>query len=192
MTPQSPRPSRTDRRAGARGSIRRRAALVTGAAALAAASLLLTGCSAVMDSVHKVHSESFDDHAEAEKGWVGVQLPEWIPAKATDIRNVATDDETNAVIAAKGGDLPSWCLEMPRQGLPFDTRFGKVGLPDRVHRCGDYEVVDQDGEWIGWYSAREPGTKPSAGAVSVSQLSGSPSPSSSAGGSFDAGSGEDD
>ncbi|GAB3410707.1 hypothetical protein GCM10027515_31380 [Schumannella luteola] len=188
MTPHSPRPSRTDRRVGVGSGIRhragRRAALVTGAAALAAASLLLAGCSTLMDSMHKVHSESFDDHVEAAKGWIGVQLPEWIPASATDIRNVATDDETNAVIAAKGGDLPSWCLEMPRQGLPFDTRFGKIGLPDRVQRCGDYEIVDQDGEWIGWYSAREPGAKPSAGAVPVSHLSGSPSPSGSAGGSF--------
>ncbi|TPW72796.1 hypothetical protein [Schumannella sp. 10F1B-5-1] len=152
----------------------RRTALVAGLGALAAASLLLTGCTAIMNTVHKVHEESFDDHAAAAKGWVGVQTPEWIPAKATEIGNVATNDETNAVITATGGDLPDWCVEMPRQGLPFDTRFGEVGLPERVERCGDYEVVKQDGTWIGWYSARSEGAKPSPGAVPVSPMTGAP------------------
>jgi hypothetical protein len=54
----------------------------------------LSGCSAIMDSLRKVHQEQFETYSAAEDGWVGVDIPSWIPDDATDLHNYATTDET--------------------------------------------------------------------------------------------------
>src|SRR3712207_2785195 len=64
----------------------------------AALVLALTGCAQLTDLVEKRHEERFDTYAEAADGWVGVGLPGWIPEDATDLRNVATNDETQSLI----------------------------------------------------------------------------------------------
>ncbi|MFJ6680082.1 hypothetical protein ACIQLK_13285 [Microbacterium sp. NPDC091382] len=122
--------------------------------------LALAACNP-MDALQKVHSEEFADRSAAQKGWVGVAMPEWIPAGATGIKNTATDDETNAVIAVEGGELEG-CSEMDRRGLPFDSRYGSLGepLPTTVFACGPYEVVRTDAGWLGWFSATEKGQTP--------------------------------
>ncbi|MFD1720438.1 hypothetical protein [Amnibacterium endophyticum] len=135
-----------------------------------AAGLLLstTGCSAVIDAVHRTHQETFTDRAAAERGWVGVDAPTWLPADAADIHDLATDDESQAVILAHGSSpLPSTCQEADRRGIPFDTASWAPVLdrfPDRVARCGDYEVMPVDGGWLGWFSATEAGQRPTAAA----------------------------
>ena len=122
--------------------------------------LALAACNP-MDTLEKVHSEEFADRAAAAEGWVGVEMPAWIPADATSVKNTATTNETNAVIAVEGGELED-CAEMDRRGLPFDSRYGSLGepLPATVFACGPYEVVKIDGGWLGWFTATEKGQTP--------------------------------
>jgi hypothetical protein len=133
-----------------------------------ALALSMTGCSAVANIAQKTHDESFADRAAATTGWTGVPAPSWLPSDATDIHNLATNDETNAVIALKSTSRePSGCVEADREAIPFDQPSWAPKLdrfPDRVQRCGDYEVMRIDGGLLGWFSASEPGQKPTASA----------------------------
>ena len=123
--------------------------------------LTLAACNP-MDVLEKVHSEEFDDRAAAEKGWVGVAMPEWIPADATKIKNTATNNETNSVIAVEGGSAPEGCEKKERLALPFDDRYGELGepLPTTVFACEPYEVVQTETGWLGWFNAREENQTP--------------------------------
>ena len=131
------------------------------AAALAVAAL--TGCTSITDIVEQVHSESFDTRADAATGWVGVPMPDWLPADATDIRTTATVDESNAVIAYAGGE-PTGCQEGTRSTLPFDGRYGGFAdaseLPEEVLWCGPYEVHETPEGWLAWFNATEAGQTP--------------------------------
>jgi hypothetical protein len=140
-----------------------RAVAVLGAAA--AVSIALTGCSAVMNTLEKVHEESFPDRAAAESGWVGVPMPSWLPADAVDIRTVATTNESNAVIAfSSETDLAASqeCAAAERVALPFDARLGTLGdePPTEVLACGVDEVAPVGDGWLAWFSAREEGETP--------------------------------
>jgi hypothetical protein len=145
---------------------RRRARLLVLLPAVVLATTTLTGCSQVSNALHKVHEESFDTRAAAKEGWVGVTAPRWIPADATGIKNLATTNESNAVVRVTSpSDLPDTCAEADRVAIPFESpewapTFER--FPDRVERCGDYEVVPVEGGWFGWFSATEEGQTPSA------------------------------
>lgn len=135
-------------------------------AALAAAVLAVTalaGCSSITDLAERVHSESFDTRAAAATGWVGVAMPEWLPADAADIRSTATINETNAVIAFTGGE-PSGCGTGARSTTPFDGRYGGFTdaseLPAEVLWCGPYEVHETSEGWLAWFNATEEGQTP--------------------------------
>lgn len=133
------------------------------AALLLAASPALVGCAQIMDLAEKVHTEEFADRAAAADGWVEVPMPEWIPSDAGRIRNVATTDETNAVIAVDGGsELGDGCDEGPRSSLPFDARLGELEepLPESAYLCDGYEVVETADGWLGWFTATTKGERP--------------------------------
>jgi hypothetical protein len=143
--------------------------LAAGAAVLLAAASL-TGCSQLLDELHKVHEESYSGYAEAQKGWVGVDVPAWIPDDATGLHNYATNDETQSVVAVTSADEPVGCEDGPRRGLPFATtdwapaavvELPDGGLIDEVLHCGDYEVVAYGEGWVGWFSATQEGQTPS-------------------------------
>ncbi|MFI8631394.1 hypothetical protein ACIGEP_02205 [Microbacterium sp. NPDC077663] len=123
--------------------------------------LTLAACNP-MDVLEKVQSEEFGSRADAEKGWVGVAVPAWIPADATKIKNTATNNETNSVIAVEGGGAPEGCEKTDRVGLPFDSRYGSLGepLPTEAFACGPYEVLEAGTGWLGWFNAREEGQTP--------------------------------
>ena len=133
-----------------------------------ALALSMTGCSTLTNIAQKTHDESFADRASATGGWSGVPAPSWLPADATDIHNLATNDETNAVIALRSVSRePTGCVEADRTAIPFDSPSWAPKLdrfPDRVERCGDYEVMRIDGGLLGWFSATEAGQKPTASA----------------------------
>ena len=124
----------------------------------------LTGCSQISHALHKTHEETFESLAAAQKGWVGVPVPSWLPADATHINNLATIDETNSVVLVRSSSpLPKSCKDATRTGIPFDQpdwapTFER--FPDRVERCGDYEVVKTKTGWFGWFSATRAGQTP--------------------------------
>jgi hypothetical protein len=127
----------------------------------------LSGCSAISNAIHKQHEESFDSFRAARSGWVGVDIPEWIPHDVTSVHNLATNDEIDAVImVTTTSGLPASCVDADRIGLPFSSggaipRLGS--LPDRVSDCGDYEVISVTGGWLGWYNGLKKGDTPKAG-----------------------------
>ncbi|MCR2812584.1 hypothetical protein [Microbacterium sp. zg.Y1084] len=147
----SPRPSRIAR------------LTATGLLGLAAVATL-AGCANPMDIVSKVHTETFSDRKAADEGWVGVRMPEWIPADAGPIHSTATMNETNAVIFVEGGSDPQGCEEQDRRSLPFDGRYGGFpeddALPATVLACGPYEVLEIESGLLGWFNATEEGQTP--------------------------------
>jgi hypothetical protein len=127
----------------------------------------LSGCAAISDALSHQHSETFDNYAAAKKGWVGVDIPSWIPEDASAIDTIATTNEIDAVIRVTSDTgLPTSCTDVDRVGLPF-TSGGSIpkldSLPDRVSRCGDYEVIAVTGGWLGWYNGVKSGDKPTPG-----------------------------
>ena len=143
---------------------KRTASATTAAAAFTGAALLLglTACANIDNLVHQRHEESFTTYETAASGWVGVELPEWVPADATDLRSVASNDETVSVIrvttdSALAGD----CVSVDRHGIPaFDVPWSTDDWADTVSLCGDYEVQPTDDGWLGWFNAAEPGDVP--------------------------------
>lgn len=123
--------------------------------------IALTGCAQLDRLVSREHEESFATYADAEAGWVGVGIPDWIPDDATELRNVATFDETVAVMRVTTDEEPVGCTTAERRGLPALAADWSVPTwPDEVLRCGDYEVMPVDDGWLGWFQAREPGQRP--------------------------------
>ncbi len=129
----------------------------------------LSGCSAVMDALHKVHQEQHPTYDAAERDWVGVRIPAWIPEDAVELRNYATTDETQAFVLVASDSEPRGCAPAERVGLPFEVPdWAPEGLlleddgslRSEVLRCGDYEVLAVDGGWAGWFAATEPGQTP--------------------------------
>lgn len=142
----------------------------TAAVAFAGGALLLvlTGCAQITDVFQHQHREDFSDYETAAAGWVGVDIPDWIPDDATGIRNLATADETVSVIrVVTDSPLAGDCVTAPRQGLPqlsadwAASDWDADDLPDEVQRCGDYEVTSTSDGWLGWFQASTPGQTPS-------------------------------
>src|SRR5690606_38180516 len=105
----------------------------------------LAGCAAIGDVFSKQHREEFATFDAAAAGWVGVGIPAWIPADATDLRNLATTDETVAIVrVVSDSALAGDCSPADRSGIPSlsadwaDLDWATRGFPDRVQRCGDY------------------------------------------------------
>ncbi|MEO5535464.1 MAG: hypothetical protein ABIR17_10080 [Pseudolysinimonas sp.] len=124
--------------------------------------IALTGCTQIADLAHKQHREDFATYAAAAKGWVGVDIPPWIPADSRGIHNLATTDETVSVVRVTSpSELPSSCTLGARHGIPqLSADWSTEDWPDDVYACGDYEVMPMDGGWLGWFGATEVGQTP--------------------------------
>lgn len=150
------------------------AALLTPLAAGAAvvlATAALSGCSQLLNDLQHVHEESHPNYAVAAEAWTGVEIPAWIPDDATALRNYATNDETQAVIAVVSAREPVGCVDAPRRNLPFATpdwapasalELPDGGLISTVLQCGDYEVIPYGEGWLGWFSAQQDGQTPAS------------------------------
>src|SRR5690606_158121 len=143
--------------------------IVAGATVLLAAAAL-SGCSQLLDELHRGHQESFASYSEAAEGWVGVDIPPWIPADATELHDYATFNEAQSVVGVRSDSQPVGCADAERRGLPFATpdwapadmlELPDGGLLGDVFLCGDYEVVPYGDGWVGWFSATEEGRTPS-------------------------------
>ena len=135
--------------------------IAIGAAVAGIAVLTLTGCAGIQHALQHEHEESFATYALAEKGWVGVDLPGWIPADATSLHNLATDNEQVSVIQVTSDSEPIGCSDADRHGAPALTaEWSTDEWPDRLLTCGDYEVMPVEGGWLGWFNAAEDGDIP--------------------------------
>ena len=136
----------------------------TAAAAFTAAALLLglTACANIDNLLHQRHEESFETYETAASGWVGVELPEWVPTDSTELRSVASNDQTVSVIrVVSDSELAGDCARADRHGIPvFDVPWSTDDWADTLFRCGEYEVQATDDGWLGWFNAAEPGDVP--------------------------------
>lgn len=124
--------------------------------------IALVGCTQLEDLAGQRHREAFPTYEVAESAWVGVDIPDWIPGDATDLRNVATSDETMSVIRViTDSPLAGTCEIVERAGIPaLNADWSTAEWPNEIARCGDYEVMAMDDGWLGWYNATEPGATP--------------------------------
>ena len=143
---------------------RTRTSATTATAAMVGAALLLglTACANIDNLLHQRHEESFPDYDTAAADWVGVDLPEWIPEDATELRSIASDDQTVSVVrVTSDSPLAGDCLPAERRGIPaFDVPWSTDDWADTVSLCGDYEVMPMEDGWLGWFNASEPGDVP--------------------------------
>jgi hypothetical protein len=166
MTTAPDRAARDARPASRRGKI---IALVAALAAIGIAVAALALATPIMDALHKQHRETFPTYADAQRGWSGVPMPEWIPQDSTDLRNLATTAETNAVIRVdSAAATPVGCTSGQRHGMPSlaadwvpepANPAGGIWEPT-VWRCGPYEVIAADGGFLGWFEATSRGATP--------------------------------
>jgi hypothetical protein len=144
----------------------RLAVALTAGGVVALATVGFLAAPTVLDALHKQHRETFGTRAEAAAGWKGVDLPAWIPDDATNLRNLATTDETVSVIRVdSAAHQPTGCTTGARHGmvtLTADWVPNPPPMTDTVWKCGSYEVAKVSGGWLGWYQAQEPGQKPAA------------------------------
>lgn len=141
------------------------ATVAFGAGALLLGSLV--GCSAIGDAVSQQHREEFATYEAAAEGWVGISIPDWIPTDSTELRNLATSDESVAVIrVVSDSPLAADCIDAERVGIPAlsadwaDLDWSTYGFPEDVRRCGVYEIVPTGDGWLGWFTATETGQRP--------------------------------
>lgn len=114
--------------------------------------IALTGCSQIIHTLANQHEEHFETYPAAAEGWVGVDIPTWIPDDATDLRNLATTDESVAVVrVVTDSPLAGDCETEERRGIPqLDAEWSTEEWPAEIERCGDYEVMPMDDGWLGW------------------------------------------
>jgi len=125
--------------------------------------IALAGCAELGDLARQQHEEAFGTYGVAASDWVGVDIPGWIPDDATDLRNVASLDETIAVVrVVTDSGLSGDCEPAAREGIPLlSVDWSVEKWPDEVWACGDYEVMAVEDGWLGWFQAAEPGQTPS-------------------------------
>ncbi|AYF97455.1 hypothetical protein [Protaetiibacter intestinalis] len=143
---------------------------IVGGAAVLLLAVSLTGCAQLVNGLTHVHEESFPDYAAAADGWVGVEIPAWIPDDATGLHNYATEDETQSIIRIDSPSDPVDCEPGDRTTMPFETpdwvpsealqKDDGSLLEDALH-CGDYQVIPYADGWVGWFAAAEQGQTPS-------------------------------
>jgi hypothetical protein len=114
-----------------------------------AASVALTGCSALKDSITNRHELTFDAYADAAATWSS--MPAWIPMDATAIRLRETTNAPIAVVAVTSATDPADCVSADRRYIPgIGADWEPTDYPHTVLRCGDWEVMPVDGGWFGW------------------------------------------
>lgn len=140
----------------------RSASTATAAAVVGALVLTLTGCAGIQHLLQNEHEETFATYAEAEDGWVGVDIPPWIPRDASDLHNLATNDEQVSVVRVATSSQPEGsCTPADRRGLPALTaEWSAEKFPATVMVCGDYELMPMDDGWLGWFNATAEGDVP--------------------------------
>ena len=114
-----------------------------------AASVALTGCSGLKDSLTNRHELSYDDYAAAAESWTAI--PSWIPTDAAAIRLRETTNAPVAVVQLLSATDPVDCAPADRKYIPgIGGDWVPTDYPHEVLRCGDWEVMSINGGWFGW------------------------------------------
>ena len=125
--------------------------------ALAATSIvvsltLLTGCQAF--GINEQYGARYDTLVDAEDSWDAHQIPDLVPADAEDIRLGYNTIDEGAMLAftSAGGITADYCEPGEVSGAPaFEPAWWPEGdLPAEGFTCGDWTVVEVDGEFFTW------------------------------------------
>jgi hypothetical protein len=130
---------------------RTRIRLLTGAA-LALTLPLLAGCQAF--GVNEHYAADYADVADAKKSSDGSRLPLLVPDDARDIRIAYNTIDKGALLAftTEGGLTADYCEAGPVEGSPaFEPDWWPTTeIPSDGYVCGDWSVVEVDGQFITW------------------------------------------
>jgi hypothetical protein len=130
---------------------RTRIRLLTGAA-LALTLPLLAGCQAF--GINEHHAADYADVADAKKSSDGSRLPLLVPDDARDIRIAYNTIDKGALLAftTEGGLTADYCEAGPVEGSPaFEPDWWPTTeIPSDGYVCGDWSVVEVDGQFITW------------------------------------------
>jgi hypothetical protein len=121
-------------------------------AALALTIPLLSGCQAF--GINEHYGADYANVADAKKSWDGAHVPLLVPDDARDIRIAYNTIDEGALLAftTEGGLTADYCEAGPVEGSPaFEPDWWPTTeIPSDGYVCGDWSVVEVDGEFIAW------------------------------------------
>ncbi|HEY8588308.1 MAG TPA: hypothetical protein VIL55_02030 [Naasia sp.] len=130
----------------------RTASLLLAGAALALTVPLLAGCQAF--GVNEQYGASYSTVADMEDSWDSARIPRLVPADAEKIRIGYNTIDEGAMLAftSNGVITADYCEPGAVDGAPaFEPRWWPADeLPGEGYTCGDWTVVEVDGEYLVW------------------------------------------
>ena len=124
---------------------------IAGAALLIAVSLL-AGCQAF--GINEQYGAEYATLADAEASWDDAHIPDLVPEDATRVRigYNTIDEGAMLTFVSDGGLTADYCEPDEVDGEPaFEPSWWPEGeLPDEGFTCGDWSVVELDGEFVVW------------------------------------------
>jgi hypothetical protein len=140
--------------------------LLIPALALAAASIALSGCSAISDTLHQESHAEFDSAAAMSAGWNG-SAP-WVPFDAAKIRIREHNGGSPAILrVTSSATLDRSCVQHERlSGPAFSEDWVPNAYVDQIWVCGDWAVIPTADGYFGW-TPIAPGEMPGEDAAST-------------------------
>lgn len=112
----------------------------------------LTGCQAL--GINEQYGAQYATLEDAEKSWDAAQIPGLVPDDAESIRIGYNTVAEGAMLAftSAGGITADYCAEGDVSGAPaFEPSWWpEDDLPADGYTCGDWTVVESDGEFFVW------------------------------------------
>jgi hypothetical protein len=141
------------RAAGLAGGMTTRTSIrLLAGATLALTIPLLAGCQAF--GINEHYGAGYANVADMEESWDGARIPALVPEDAADIRIAYNTIDKGAMLAftSTTGITAEYCEAGAVEGEPaFEPDWWPTGeLPVEGYTCGDWTVVDVDGEFIVW------------------------------------------
>ncbi len=124
---------------------------LTGAALVLALSLL-AGCQAL--GINEQYGAEYATLGDVEASWDDAHTPDLVPEDATRVRIGYNTIEEGAMLTfqSEGGITAEYCEPGDVEGAPaFEPSWWPEGeLPGEGYVCGDWSVVELDGEFVVW------------------------------------------
>jgi hypothetical protein len=125
--------------------------LIAGAS-LALTLPLLVGCQAF--NINEEYGASYATLGDMEESWDSARIPNLVPSDAEDLHIAYNTIDKGAMLGftSKAGITADYCEQGAVDGEPaFEPDWWPTGeLPTEGFTCGDWTVVEVDGEFIVW------------------------------------------
>lgn len=113
---------------------------------------LLAGCQAL--GINEQYGAEYATLSDAEASWDDAHIPDLVPDDATRVRIGYNTIEEGAMLTfeSEGGITAGYCEPADVDREPaFEPSWWPEGeLPADGYTCGDWSVVEADGEFVVW------------------------------------------